>query len=868
MQQPVVNFTQHLKAHSFVFVISACLFSFFTFLSPLTAAAIDEPAYEEITVYMNSPGLGGTDLDVVIKGKEAYLSITELFEFLKIKNKISANQDSISGFFITQNNNYLINKINNSITLEQKIYTLSADDLIKTPSGLYLKSGIFGKVFGLNCDFNFRSLSINLTTKLDLPVLHEKRQEMMRQNLGKLKSEIVADTTIRRKYQAFNLGTADWAVSSTQQQGGSTSTLMNLRLGAIVSGGETTINLSHNTQGNFELKQQNYLWRYVKNDNPLVRQVLAGTIPVQTVSTLSAPVVGLQVTNAPTTIRRSMGTYTLSEHTNPEWTVELYMNNVLIDYVKADASGFFSFQVPMVYGSSVLQLRFFGPWGEEQTKEENISVPYNFLPKNELQYTASSGIVENGQQGRLVRFEANYGLSRLVTIGSGTEYLSSVSLNPVMPFANIAYRPVSTLVFSGDYTLNVRTRAIATYQMKSELTFELDYTKYKEGQEAILNSFVEERKAVISKQFRGMNFSGFARFSLDEVVYPNTKQTLSDLMFSYTWKNVSSNITTYTVLMDKDFLNTYSNLAVAWALPHRYTLRPQLQYTYTSGRLNSATMEIEKQLFGSGFVNLTVNNNLVYHTMNATLGLRFDLSFARAAFSATQANKRTSLTQSFSGGAVYDQKTKYAKLNNRSNVGRAGMVIYAFLDLNGNNRRDENEPKIPGLQIRVSGGRMQPNLKDSTIQVFDLEPYTSYLVELNRDSFDNIAWQFKNATYKVAIDPNQLKLIEVPVQVSGEVSGNVYASKADSTGQGRITVNFYRNGSVLVGHALTENDGYFNFLGLPPGSYTACLDEAQLKRLHLTASCIKKPFKIKASVEGDVVPNVNFKLIDTEKVKP
>ena len=60
--------------------------------------------------------------------------------------------------------------------------------------------------------------------------------------------------------------------------------------------------------------------------------------------------------------------------------MELYVNNVLVDYVKADASGFFTFEVPLVYGNSLVKLRYYGPWGEEHSREQTISIPFNFLP--------------------------------------------------------------------------------------------------------------------------------------------------------------------------------------------------------------------------------------------------------------------------------------------------------------------------------------------------------------------------------------------------------------------------------------------------------------------------------------------------------
>ena len=55
--------------------------------------------------------------------------------------------------------------------------------------------------------------------------------------------------------------------------------------------------------------------------------------------------------------------------------VELYVNNVLVDYVKADASGFFTLQVPLVYGNSFIKLKFYGPWGEERYKEQTLTIP-------------------------------------------------------------------------------------------------------------------------------------------------------------------------------------------------------------------------------------------------------------------------------------------------------------------------------------------------------------------------------------------------------------------------------------------------------------------------------------------------------------
>ena len=839
----------------------------FCFFYPGAAKAEEEPAFEEISVFFNVTGLGGKEVEAVIKNEEAYLSITDVFGYLKIKNEASSNLDSVSGFFLEPNTSYIIDRIRSQITLGQKNYPLGPDEMIQTPTALYLKSTVFGKVFGLNCVFNFRSLSVQLTTKLDLPVIREQRQELMRNNASKLKREIIADTIVNRTYSRFNAGAFDWSVSNTQQQGGFHNTRVNMRFGTIIAGGETNIFLNYDSQRDISLKEQYYQWRYINNDKKVLKQVIAGKISTLSTSSVSAPVIGVKLTNTPTTNRRSFDTYTLSDFTEPDWIVELYVNNSLLDYVTADASGFFTFRVPLVYGNSNVKLRFFGPWGEERTKEKTINVPYNFLPSGEMEYTLTAGMLEDGMQSRFSRADFKYGLSRGITIGSGGEYLSSIASGKVMPFINASVRLASNMLFSADYTYAVRTRALLNYRLPSNLLIELNYINYKKGQTAINGSLLEERKAIISRPFRWTGFSGFSRLTFSQVVYSQAKQTTADFLLSGAVKGISASLTTFASLAHPEYLNVFSNLAMTFQLPSRFTLRPQIQYGYKYRSINDVRVELEKQLFNRGFLNIEYANNINSNAQSFSLGLRFDLSFARTSFSARQNNKRLVFSQSFSGGLVYDKKTNYMDLNNRTNVGRGGLVIYPFLDINSNNRRDKNEPKIAGLQLKINGGRIENNTRDTTVQIFDLEPYTNYFLELNTSSFDNIAWQLKSSTYKVTIEANKLKLIEVPVKISGEVSGMVYSKSEDLKGQGRIIINFYRNGK-LAGHTLSESDGYFNFLGLSPGAYIASVDSVQLGKLKITASPASMPFNIAATLEGDVVNDIDFKLLDPAILKP
>ena len=56
------------------------------FLTPLFVTAQEASTYDEISVYINIPYFGVGEIDAVISNEELYLPVTNLFDFLKIRN--------------------------------------------------------------------------------------------------------------------------------------------------------------------------------------------------------------------------------------------------------------------------------------------------------------------------------------------------------------------------------------------------------------------------------------------------------------------------------------------------------------------------------------------------------------------------------------------------------------------------------------------------------------------------------------------------------------------------------------------------------------------------------------------------------------
>ena len=851
-------------------MVRACFVMLFFCIACSTVSKAQSIAdYDEVSVYLNVQQIDNIELTALVKDEKAYLPVVDIFNFLKIVNKISTARDSISGFFITEDATYVIDVKNNRITYKNKVYGVKPGDIVSSLGRIYIATDLFGKVFSLNCTFSFRNLAVALSTELELPAMREARISAQRTTSLAINGAAKADTTVKRTYPLFHFGMADWSVINTQETVLGNETRAYTALGGVIAGGETNVSLNFSSTQGFNRRDQFYSWRLANNDNTALRQIIAGKIYSQTISSIYAPVIGVTLTNTPTTYRRAYGFYTLTNTTFPNWTVELYVNNVLVSFVRTDAAGLYTFQVPLVYGASQIKLRFYGPSGEERYTEQNISIPYNFLPKNEFEYNATAGIVDDGSNAKFSRLSVGYGLSNKVTIGGGTEYLSSITSGTTIPFITSSTRLFNNLLLSGEYDYNVRTRAVASYNLLSGLQVELNDTWYKRGQTAIINTFLEERKAVISTPFRTKSLATFTRLTFDQIVIPGSNYTTGEWLVSVAAGKYIATVNTYGVFIKDNSPYIYTNLALTTTLFKKYLFTQQLQYQYRGNKVVSFKGQVEKHFLRNGYINLSYENNFNDNLPTVELGVRYDFSFAQAGISVRRNSAFTRTTQTANGSIIIDRPTHYTGFANYTNVGKGGITVIAFLDLNGNGIKDANEPKAAGLKIRLNGGRIAQNVRDSLIRVTDLEPYINYTVEIDPLSFENIAWRLRKRNFSIAVDPNTIKEVFVPVEVVSETSGRVSITNTEEGSlPGRFIVLIYNQLTKrLITRTTTEEDGYFSYMGLFPGDYYITLDDAQLKDLKLEAEPAIRKFHISQSTDGSEIGEMNFVLSATPVIK-
>jgi hypothetical protein len=331
-------------------------------------------------------------------------------------------------------------------------------------------------------------------------------------------------------------------------------------------------------------------------------------------------------------------------------------------------------------------------------------------------------------------------------------------------------------------------------------------------------------------------------------------------MVSVFYKQLSANSSTQFNWIDMKSPYVTSDLALSYRLKKGYTLRASAQYNVSGNTILTCKAVIEKSI-PRGYLSATYERNFLYHANYIGFSFTYDLPFARTSIYASHNNGKISFSESAQGSVAFGAGNN-THVNNSSSVGKGGILLYPFLDLNNNGIFDADEQLVKLTSVKIYGGRAFFSERDSIVRIPDLNAFVSYNVEFSDHDLENIAWRFKHKTYQVLIDPNQFKRVDIPVIAVGEVTGMAYLNQDDVLkGIGRILVKFFRkNGDLAVAETLSESDGYIGYMGLEPGEYIARVDSVQLSNLGFTADPPQRNFTIKTLKEGDSAGGIDFVL--------
>lgn len=828
----------------------------------------EEPsfAYEDVPMILVVDGVGSYNISTIYSEDERiFLSIEDILGVNEIDINISSKGDTIKGFYNTEVNKYFLDYKSGSFINGSKTINISKH-LTKLLGVVYLDYRQYADLFGLKMIYNSKRLSIDLKADYETPIFKRIKLDKTRKEKSKKNTEeIIADTVIKREYHLFKPGIFDWNLASTQTGLDTLVGSTQLGLSSELLYGATNVLVPMDLNKDINGKRINYLWKWVDNQKSIIRQADVGKVFLPLLGTPTSQSVGFSIKNSPTTVLKASGYYTITDYTQPNWTVELYINNTLESFTKADASGLFVFNIPIVYGYTTLMLKFYGNRGEERTEERFLVAPNNVMPAKLFQYNLGGGILNDSIYNGALTLNSIYGLNKYLTLGGGVELLSEIEKNQkLLAYSTISFQPINKLLLMGEYVYNTKYRFVTNLYLALNSVLTLDYTLFEKNQKNITTQNTEIRKILFNTPFK----IGKSRFIYKVEAFENLlsetnfQQFNNILSFTNGRLNVNSTTSILSTKYKKD--NFTTSLFGSYYTRSRWFFSSNTEFDLKLNKLKSLKFEIEK-IVKLGTFSVSYENKMLQKSHEFLFRMRLDLNSVKVNYETRYKNNKLSFTEGLIGSVALGGG-KLATSNNSMN-GKGGIELTYFLDINNNNKFDLGERKVMVKNVKSNSNRLCLNPRDTSMIVYDLIAFQECIIENDVKELENISWKFKKKTYKIMIDPNQLKDVHIPIEVMGEVSGYVYKQIDSSTvkGIGKVYVKVHHLTRPDVVYTIqTESDGYFTFIGLIPGEYAAIVDREQLSRIKMKSKVEVVKFEIKQSNEGDIVDGLEFYLSKIE----
>jgi hypothetical protein len=867
-------------------LISFFLVIFFVF--PISQVFSQASKDEEVMLAFRFPAIGGVYVNSILNDQtqQTYLPITELFNLFQISYEPDVKNFTVRGNYLNSDNPFVINLSTMQIQLGREVFAITPDDFRIGAMDFYLSPAIYEKVFGLVFTVNIDYLTLTLITEKKLPVQEKKEREELRNKMsaGQTSRE---DYPLAYKRARKILGGAmvDYALNgiytNNSQSFGYTFMGGMEVLGGDIQGtviGTKTVNAPNN------LQTSNLRWRFVVRDNPFFASFTAGQL--STTGLLRKQIRGFAISNDPIEPRRMYDTYVFDGHTEPESEVELYLNDRLIAYMRADELGYYRFNVPITYGTSRLSTRVYTPSGEVKLTDREMQVPFTFLPPGVVSYNLQGGTIENTSADSAMGMYVGHGdvavgITKWLTASAGADYFAA-KLWSATPFfyGSVSSRIAKQYLLTADIAPDNYYRLSGSVMYPSDLSVNLIYTHYPHSGTFNVLGAVDDIVGNVYLPIKVFGLNAGLRFGGQQTQLAGSTATKYNVDFSsriwqfnlrVNYRHAFSNIGDLTFISEQSLTTSLTyTIARTPGIPvyvRGMFIRGQALYDFRYGKFVQTDLQLSRTLFRNGRLNVNMGYNFQQKSMVAEVGFTLDLNFIRSTTTFNSVGSSMALRQSLNGSIGVDARNGKMELSNREQVGRAAVSVVSYVDNNNSGTYDKGDEILPYNSVILDNPATAKVGRDGVLRLSQLQSYYRYNLKVNRNAIANPTLVPLKTEFSFVTDPNQYKRIEIPFYRGGIIEGSVSIERNNvlqALGGLRLLL---KGVNVKYEETIrTFSDGGFYAMDLPPGKYTLEVDPAQLGFLMAKSRDGTLQFEIKALSEGDNIEGLKIVLTaETEK---
>ncbi|MFT6308520.1 MAG: hypothetical protein ACJA0Z_003694 [Halioglobus sp.] len=555
----------------------------------------------------------------------------------------------------------------------------------------------------------------------------------------------------------------------------------------------------------------------------------------------------------------------------PDWDVELYQNEQLILIQTTGPDGRYLFEnVPLLFGENHFELKFFGPYGEIESREE-----FHFLGVGMLEPGRISYEVAAVQSGRTVfgvndadgdgdRDSGSYtggfnlGLSRNLTVGARVRSLEEnggrlassnvgFGLSTSRLYGSVRYFDVPNAQDSVSTSLRTRlgdtNLNLGFTQFFDDPVLDSSPQKWRSNMDITSSAFaipikidVNTQEQEDSTQFDAVfgttrSVSGLGRFS-SSLWYSSGEERLDD---STTRTSQTGGQTSFhTAIRPWTF-----------RLSASYGFKPETEMLEFSA---DSSLRIERDLS----LDLSVRQNPTTDTTYYSGGINWQLDqVAINARVSYDSDERWVGLITLSTALVHRPGTLRPRLDSRASVDAGTVEAWVFEDADGTN-------KVPHAGVVVDGTQAWRKATTGASGVAYLSRMPAHRqvdIEVDESTLADGQLRSKNPGVSIIPRPGSYAEVEFALVRTAELEGHVVIADGDDKKPvSRALVLLKTPDGEVVAQRRTAFDGFYLFDGIEPGIYQVSLEEPLGKRL------LNGPGRVTVLSSNGVIRGLDFAL--------
>ena len=784
------------------------------------------------------------------------IPIGQLTSILELSFVVNPEKGTIEGFIRDESEEYFLDAYSQIAKVDGSQFEINGHRVAINETDIYLDIDLIEKWMPFQIDLNpYRSI-IRIITDKPLPVQEKMERRFRWETLEKkdMKTGKVFYPAVENPYELISGPFVDHNLYFSYQKEGDSSLRHITRLsgdflymnGRLIISGPIDDPLSEiNTKIGRRSPDFNLLGLLKAHEFWLgdLRQPAVNNI------TGAQSVQGFFISSFPYTISSEFFSHTFEGELLEGWEVELYKDEVLIDYYRSNEQEKYVFEnVPINYGLNEFTLVFYDQFGKKYKETKRYRVDSSLITPGDNLYRIDYGWDSEDAQHAVFK----YGRGINESLSFLADYLVVPLDNESEEFARLGLRgSIGGLFWEADYLKAInggQAGQVGFYTTLANTHISFNQALFDDYRSPAISEIKNRSVLDLRRSFNLPVLSDLGvRLNLQREVSVNNEVTTD--IYNY----ISTGYKGYyfsNTLNYKAGEHSYGSFKVMKRI-NDYRFIGELEYHINPYQSSMIIVELYKKLDEVHDIKAQISRSLITDKNTYTAKINREMDNYMLGLNADyDSDGDWSIGLNFSTSFGYDDKNKEFKFIDSSNYG--AVHINTYLEKNGKKVGIEN------VGYKINGKTFSHRTDEQGhVSISNLKSDAKTNIAIDSATLNDPYLIVKKEGVSFIPRAGQIFELDLPVVMTGELGGYVYLQKEDETvGIGNIEVQLLDQDGEVIKNTMTAYDGFFYMMNLRPGVYKLHISPEYLKNRGLTI--IKENKEVEITDQGGYVDGFNF----------